>query len=300
MWQLSTLASLFFNAAETATDKLTMVADRKLDAVVTSFYRCFIFAMLAVAVGATGLIGRLEFRLSWPIIIVALLEIGTSIFYSILLKRVEMTGAAAFSYITPFLFLLIDVFIISAPLSLSQIVGILLLILGGVVFVIDPTTRRLKSQYTKYIWLILLYNMIAGGAQYYLFKYYATNGSLNEISYIVNVWSYATISLLLVVLLSHKWHLLYKTAISKQYVTKTFVGKSFDLVAAWFWFRALSLATVSQVNSLAAFNPLILLIVLFVVQQFLKLRVDEDFSKQGLFQKAFATTILIIGAWLSS
>mgnify|MGYP001561665083 FL=1 len=163
MWQIFTIGALIFEAAETTADKVIMVANKKLDTLTTSFYRNFIYFFISLVIGITGLAGEMHFSFGWPLILAAALGVVSSIFYTILLKKVEMTGVAAVSYATPFLFLLADVFIIQAPLSFVQVLGILLLIFGGIIFVIDPLTYRLKSQYTKYIIGILLFDVFVPG-----------------------------------------------------------------------------------------------------------------------------------------
>jgi drug/metabolite transporter (DMT)-like permease len=300
MWQIFTVAALVFNAAEITTDKVIMVANNKLDTLVASFYRNIIFLILSVAIGATGLVGVMHLRFDWPLVAVGGLELIGSIFYTILLKKVEMTGAAAIGYIAPFLFLLVDVFVIRAPLNFTQILGILLLICGGLIFVIDPLTRRLKKQYTKYILAILLFDVVIAGAQYYGFKFYSTGEGLNEISFMVSVWFWVALGLLALVIVSRKARLLYSTAVQNRYLLKITASKSFDAIGGLFWFHALSLATVSQVNSFSSFEPLILLILLIVVQQIFKFKAGEDFTRLNLFQKTLATVILLIGAWLAN
>ncbi len=300
MWQFFALGALVFSAAETTADKIIMVADRSLDTLVSSFYRNFIFFILSFAIGLSGLAGALQFRFEWPLLAVIFLELIGSIFYTILLKRVEMTGAAAIGYIGPFLFLLADLFIFKASLDFLQIFGILLLIGGGVLFVIDPRTRRLKRQYSKYIVAILMLDIVISGVQYYVFKYYSAGEGLNEISYLVNVWFWVAAGLFLVTVFAKKWRLLFRTAAHKRYLQKTLISKSFDVGGALLWFHAISLAAVSQVNSLSAFEPLILLVVLFVAQQVFKFKADEDFSKVSVFQKIAATLILVVGAWLAA
>lgn len=300
MWQIFTIGALIFNAAEITADKIIMVANRKFDTLVTSFYRNFVFFAISLAVGVSGLVGALHFRFEWSLLLVAALGLTRSIFYTILLKKVEMTGAAAIGYVTPFLFLMTDVLIIRAPISIVQNLGILLLICGGVLFVIDPLTRRLKPQYTKYIMAILLFDAITSGAQYYVFKHYAAGQDLNEISFMVSVWLWVAVGLLVMVIVSKKLHLLYQIATHNNYLRNITISKSFDVGNSLLWFHALSLATVSQVNSYTALEPLILLGILFMAQRLFKFKTDEDFAITSLFQKTIATIILVIGAWLAS
>lgn len=300
MWQIFTLGALIFNSAETAADKAIMVADRKLDTLATSFYRNLMFFGLSFILGITGIVGVMEFRFESLLLLVAFFELIGSIFYTILLKKVEMSGAAAIGYATPFLFLVVDLFILKTPFSPIQVLGILLLICGGLLFIIDPFTRRLKNQYTKYILAILLFDALTSGVQYYVFKHYAAGENLNEISYMVSVWLWVAIGLFLAVVVSGKIRTLYKTAAHNHYLYKIAISKGFDVGSAVLWFHALSLATVSQVSSLSAFEPLILLFILFIAQQIFKLKVDENFAPTSLLQKTLATVILIAGAWLAS
>ena len=92
MWQLYALAAIIFEAADEIVDKIVIVGDLAIDTLVASFYRNAVYFLIAVAVGLTGIIGPITFVISWPIVLVGILFIGSVISYTYLLKHIELTG----------------------------------------------------------------------------------------------------------------------------------------------------------------------------------------------------------------
>src|SRR5688572_14223682 len=98
MWQLYALGAMVFGAAEEAVDKIIIVSDLAINTIVATFYRNLIYFLLAVLIGLTGVVGSLTFVISWPIALVGLLSVGSAVFYTYMLKHVELTGAGGLDY----------------------------------------------------------------------------------------------------------------------------------------------------------------------------------------------------------
>ncbi len=240
-----------------------------IDTIVATFYRNVAYCLIALVVGLTGILGPMVLVINWPIVLVGALFVGSALFYTYLLKHVELTGSSALDYSRPILFLIVDVLIFQAAFNSSQIVGMLLLILGGLLFVINPLTHRLKPEYTKYVWLIFIYETISYGAEYYVFKEYVGSGQLNEISYIFSTNVVMMIGLTAITAWKGTWKNLVTVASHNRYLTKVMLSKACDFIYVVLLYRALKLATVAQVSATDAFYPLILLVLLYIVEKIL-------------------------------
>lgn len=298
MWQIFALGALILGEIEYVADKVIVVSDKAIDSILASFYRNFVYFLLALLVGLTGIVGHIRIFLPWPVLVVAGLSVFSGIFYTYLLKKIEVTGSSAVTYAVPFLFLLVDVFVVKTHMSSLQILGIVLLILGGVGFVMDSQTRKLKPEYTKYIWGIFIFDFIVTGAEFYTFRYYNAVQHLNEVSYMISIWLLVSIGLLALVFFQGKARQLYSTATHKHYLPKITLSKSFDVGSSLLWFHAISLTNISKVTSFDVFSPLILLVLVYITQNVLKFKVDERLDGPSLKQKALATAVLIVGAYL--
>jgi len=299
MWQLFTFGALIFESAEEVVDKIIIVGDMAINSAVATFYRNLIYFLFAAVLGLTGIFGHLSFLMTWPIVFVGLLATGSSVFYTYLLKHVELTGSSALNYARPAIFLLIDILVLKARFSGHEILGIVLLILGGMLFVVNPLTWEVKKQYTKHVWLIFAYETIAYAAEFYIFKHYVTAKNLNEVSYIFSTYVFVVIGLFILALYKHNWKDFARTAKHNHYMAKITLSKAFDFFYSLLWYHAIKLAAVSQVNALESFYPLILLVLLYFTQEKFKFDAGEKLDRTSLFQKSLATAILVAGAWLT-
>jgi len=299
MWQIFAFGAIVLDACAETVDKIVIVGDMAINTIVATFYRNVAYYVIAVAIGLTGLVGPMHLLFSWPVLLVGLSYIGSACFYTYMLKHVELTGSSALGYARPAIFLLADITLLKAPFNGAQILGVLLLVLGGILFVINPLTHKLKPEYTKYVWMIFLYETISYAAEFYVFKHYATAINLNEISYLLSTNTVMIIGLLALTLWQGTWKSMVATAMHKHYIAKVTLSKSFDVAYTLFLYHALRLATVSQVNAMEAFYPLILLVILYVVEEDFRFKARERFDRLSLVQKTLATFVLVIGIWLA-
>lgn len=301
MWQLYVLFALTLDSVEHVVDKVAMVKDRAIDTLIASFHRTSLYFAFSTLLGLLGVFGPLRFYFGWQTIVVTVLWMVGTYAYSHLLKKIEVTGSSILSYITPSVFLFVDVFCLNAHLSPAQAIGIFLLMLGGILFVIDDRRLAIKKEYTRYIWGIFLFNCLLYGAEFYSFQYLHVHEDLNEVSYIFSIWSLVALGLLIMIVARGKIsQLLHSYVINRPYLLKVSLSKSIDAMTSIFWFKAATLASVSQINAFGSFSPVILFIVVYVAQEIFGFHAEEGFQKSALRRKVPALLLLCLGGWLAS
>ena len=298
MWLYFVLGALIFHALEEAIDKITVVKDKTVNLLSATIWRNFFFWFWIVIFGVLGLFGHLEFFISWPIIGLAVMFLASGLFYTYTLKKIEITGMSAFSFISPSLYLLIDVVLLRLPLTFFQVAGILLLITGGLMFAVNIKTRRLKREFTPAIWGIILFDFSIGCVEFYAFKYYFDTMRLNEVSYLFSVWGVMMIMFLIVITARNQWSIFWQTARLNNYLPKMIVSKGCDALSSYLVFHAVALATVSQVNAVYFIYPIILIGVVYVGQNIFKFKAEEKFSQGYLVIKIIAIVLLVAGGFL--
>ncbi len=299
MWQLYVLGSLFASATEHVIDKAALVKNTQVDFLVATFWRPFLFLTATVVIGLLGWLGPLQFFFHWSILLLAPIGAFSSIFYTYLLQKVELTSTVAASYITPFLFLFIDTVFLHAPLSLIQVGGITLLVLGGIGFAVDGKTRRFKKEFTIVVWGMFLFGIIWNGSEAYLFQYLHATYALNGVSFFSTLWLITSVVLLILVLVRGKGALLFNKS-SFAYVRQSALSKTCDATSTVLWVQALTLATVSQVAAFEAFDPLVLFVVVVLAQGVFRLKLNEKLSRDHLLWKLGSVCLLILGGWFAS
>jgi hypothetical protein len=299
MWQLYVLGSLLASAGENVIDKAALVKNVAVDFYVASFWRPFMYFIAISAIGLTGILGPLHFFFHWSILAIAPFGIFTSLFYTYMLRKVELTSISAAAYLTPIIFLFVDANFIHATLSIYQIAGILLLVLGGLGFALDRKTFRIKKQLVWQVWLVFLFNVLWAGTEAYLFKYLNATYGMNGGSFFATLWLICSLLLVLLAITMGKWKLLF-TKPSLTYVSQTMGSKFCDGLSSVFWAQAIALAAVSQVYAFEALFPLVLFLAVLLVQGGLHIRLKETFGKGYLGWKAVATVLLVVGGFLVS
>jgi drug/metabolite transporter (DMT)-like permease len=142
-----------------------MVQNVTIDFFVASFWRPFLYVVTVVVIGLLGILGPLHFTFYWSIIALAPFGIFTTLFYTYLLQRVELTSMGAVAYITPLIFLFIDSDIVHVGLSQMQILGIFLLVAGGIGFAVDWKTFRFKPELDWRVWCMFIFGIAWGGVR---------------------------------------------------------------------------------------------------------------------------------------
>lgn len=296
MWIFFAIGSVFSDAMQTTVDKIAIVKNKTIDSLSATFLRVVMFELLFGFLGISALAGSLRVFLPLPIIGIGILCAGSAFFFTYFLKHIEATASSVISYATPVLYLLVDSFIAKAHLSAWQAMGIVLMACGGMMFVVNPQKFRLKKELTSLVWAMLGYNLLAGGTEYYGFKYYYSHFHLNEVSFGFSVWLVAAVTLFTIILLLGKLKTLRLTIAQRpDFLGAIFISKTFDATQWWLWLHALALASVSQVNAISSLYPLMLIMLLYLAQKTFKFKAEEKFSQGHLSFKLAAVVLLFLG-----
>jgi drug/metabolite transporter (DMT)-like permease len=299
MWQLYALGSLIASSGESVVDKIAIVADRRIDSLVATFWRLALFFLFTIVIGFFGWLGGIQFSFNTLIVLVAAMGIGNSLIYTYLLRRVEITGIGAITYLSPFLFLIIDTRLLHTTFSASELTGIFLMVLGGFAFAIDGKTHHFKREFSPLVWLMLFYMVAYTGVESYAFKYLHDVSGTTAVGFTLSYGVLMVAGLLVLVVVRGESHLLWKHA-AKIYVPRVAISKAFDAAGSVLWVQALTLAAVSQVSAMEALEPLVLFVFTILVQDILRLRTDEKLSRGRMRWKAAAVSMLVLGGLLVS
>lgn len=297
MWQLYVLGSLFASAGEDVTDKVAIVSDRRIDSTIATFWRILLFFLCTLVIAWIGILGGFQFIFVPVVFLVAILSIINSFIWTSLLRRVEITGIAAISYLAPFLYLVIDTRLLHTTLSAGEIVGIFLMVLGGFAFAIDGKTHHMKKELSPLVWLMFVYMALYSGAESYAFKYVHASYGTSAMGFILSYGLVMCVGLLSVVVVRGKTRLLWKSA-AKQYIPYVTVSKAFDATSTILWTQALTLAAVSQVSAMGALEPIVLFASTILVQDIMRFSTGEKLDRKRTRWKAAAISMLVIGGLL--
>ncbi len=301
MWQIYSLAALLFGATEETIDKATMVGSNAIDLLSAAWIRNSIsflisFTVVTVAVGAFP-----TMTLSVPFVLLGILNGIGAITYTILLKNVEITASSILESFIPLLFLPIDLFIFGAELLPRQIAGILVLILGGCIFFYR---KRVNAALTKRqvvtLVSIFFFDALLIGFESYLFKDYFENLHLSEMDFLVNMWGVTFLFLSCLMLVRSVYtRTVPSMAVHKSYVFGSLFSKSLDYGYSFFFLRALTVASASQVTSMKVFYPIVLLGIVFGTQRKLGVDLEEYLDRKSLIPKILGIAIICFGAYLA-
>jgi hypothetical protein len=299
MWQLYVLASLFGASGEYVVDKVAIVTNRRVDLVVATFWRMLFFVLCATAIGLLGFAGNVSFTLNPILVLIGCIAVGNSLIYTYLLRKIEITGIGAISYLAPFIFLIIDTQVLHTSLSAEQITGIVLMVLGGFSFAIDGKTHHFKKEFSPLVWAMFLFMVFYTGVEAYAFKLMHVTIGLSAPSFFVSTCSCAVVVLFGIVVVQGKSHMLFKRP-ALAYIPRVALSKSFDAFESIMWALALTLAAVSQVSAMEALEPLVLFAVTFIAQDVLRFRTGEKLGRSRTQWKAAAVSMLVLGGLLVS
>jgi uncharacterized membrane protein len=297
MYILVALAAVVFEACMEAVDKIAIVKNTAIDLAGATFWRNIAFIIWIAIFGAIGIFGSITLLVTWPIMLLGLIFAGSAYFYTYLLKKIEVTSEAALSYASPALYLIIDAVLLGLHFSVFQAAGVLLLAGGGMLFVLD-TKGGIRKEFTPWVWMIFIYDFLVNGAEYYSFKYYFLGTHLNEVSYWFDTTLVMIAVLLLIALVQGGWKKLWHAASDHHYFAKCMLSKFFDAGQSCLWLYAITLATVSQVSAIGSIYPLVLIAIVFVVQNVFGYKAKEEFSRGRLSLKFAAVILLCIGGFL--
>lgn len=301
MWQLYSFLSLFFGATEETIDKATMVGSKAISHLNAAWIRNAI--SFGISFFAAILISRAfpSLVISIPIIILGVLYGLNAITYTVLLKQVEITASSIMTSFIPLVFLPIDLFILNHHFLPRQIIGVVVLVLGGAIFFYRG--RNTKSTITKKQILLLisifLFDALLVGFESYLFKDYFENLHLSETNFLVNMWGVMFLFLtILVVVFSLYQRKIPAIHLHKKYMQGSFLSKISDYGASFFFLKALTISSTSQVTSMKAFYPIVLVLLVIAAQKKLKVNLEEFLDRRSLIPKICGVITICLGVFL--
>ena len=295
MWQLYVLGSLIASAGESVADKFAIASDKRVDSLVATLWRIILFTVFTALIGLY--FGGLQFLFAPVVLAVALMGIVNSLFYTYLLRHIEVLGIGAMTYLAPFIFLIIDTSVLHTTLSPQAIFGIFLMVLGGFAFAIDGKTHHFNRSWSGTVWFMFLFSALYVGAESYAFKYAHAAYGIGAVNFCASYGVAMSIGLLIAVIATGRLHLLFVKT-SRVYIPRVMVSKAFDSIGTILWTQALLFAAVSQITAMASLEPLVLFVATYVAQDILRLRVEEKFTRGRLKWKAAAIALLVFGGVL--
>ena len=301
MWQLFSLGAIFSNTLEETLDKAAMLGSSSLDTFVAALIRNVIVFGIAVVAALAFYRTAPGILVSLPIIWWGFVYAIQAISYTWILKYIEITAASVTFALLPLLFLPIDIFLRHEPLTAIQILGILILVSGGLVFFArkDLSKNLSNKKYLLMMLGVLIFDAIVFGSEGYIFKNYYEQYEVAPVIFLVSGMLYMCGFLL--VFAAIRWAFVGNT-IQLQgaiaYARGTSLAKLADYGNIFLTLRALTLATVTQVTAMKVLHPLVLLIVTMVAQHKLNVDLDEAFTKQTAIQKATGIALVVIGSFL--
>ena len=302
MWQLYCSISLLFGAMEETIDKATMVGSKTISHLNAAWIRNAISFSISIVVAIIVNRSFPTIFISLPIIALGVLYGISAITYTILLKQVEITASSIMTSFVPLVFLPIDLFVFNYHLLPRQIIGIIILVIGGLVFFYrkrTDTSPIIKKQFFLLV-SVFLFDTLLIGFESYLFKDYFANLNLSETDFLVNMWGVMFLFLTVLLIL---WSLYKKTIpaihLHKKYIQGSFFSKITDYGNSFFALKALTIASVSQTAAFHVFYPVALLIIVIGTQKRLKVNLEEYLDRESLIPKICGIIIICLGAFLA-
>ncbi len=301
MWQLSSLIALCFSATSEVIDKAVMVGSKSIPLLLAAWIRnaiAFLISLFVIVV-VDGSFPTI--LLSMPIILLGTLYGLAALTYTIVLKQVEVTASSIMTSFIPIVFLPIDLVILRTDLLPRQITGILILIIGGLLFFYRKRMGSALSRKQIVILVaIFLFDALLVGFESYLFKDYFASLRFTEMGFLVNVWGVIFLFLSTLMMLQ----MIYERRIPAlkphvRYMKGSFYSKLAEYGNSFFFLKALTVASTSQVASMKSFYPVILLLVVLGTQSKLKVNLEEYLDRKSFIQKAIGIVIICLGAYLA-
>jgi hypothetical protein len=285
-WPAYALGAISCNCLQDITDKRAM--RDPVDGVVATFIRVALYVLLVIPL--TALMGH---RLTWyctPVVLgFAVLNMGMSSAYTLLLRRIHVSTLSIFAYVAPLIFLVVD-HLLGQTHTWAQVGAIGGLVLGGIVFALDE-----RPQFDRMTVLALVWTMACSGIEAYYVKHVHATQGLDVITVLANIWGWVAVFLGVVLLVSGRLPRLF-TRTAWTYARWSVVGKSFDVMTSYLWSLGVALTTVAQFAAMDVFFPPIMLFLVVVVQKGLRINLGETLTQPAMLRKMAAATVLVISS----
>jgi drug/metabolite transporter (DMT)-like permease len=239
--------------------------------------------------------------LGWMMVILGLINALNSYFYSVLVRRLEITTSGVIFNLAPLVFLFIDIVLLKKGLSLTEICGVLLLVVGGILFL---GRKHLIEKFGKdkrlAVFGMFIFGVFYLGFQNYLFQYYSLHYHIPETNYLLSLgmWTFVFITAGLIFSSLRGTRVKSNLRVYMHYTAGSFAAKTANYGATYFLLKALLLASVSQVYAMEAFFPIMLMFLVLILQGSMHIKMQEDMSREALLHKITGVILISAGIFL--
>lgn len=301
MWQVFSLGSTFFSALEQSIDKANMVKQNAIGLLSATWIRIGAYSVIAY-IGGYLIMGEAPALIfGWMMVILGLVNALNSYFYSVLVRKLEITTSGVIFNLAPLVFLFIDIVLLKKGLTTTEICGVLLLVVGGILFL---GRKHLIEKFGKdkrlAVFGMFIFGVFYLAFQNYLFQYYSVHYHIPVTDYLLSlgIWTFVFITLGLIFSSLRGTRVKSNFRVYMHYTAGSLVSKTANYGASFFLLKALMLATVSQVYAMEAFFPIMLMFLVLILQGSMHIKMQEDISREALFHKITGIVLISVGIFL--
>jgi hypothetical protein len=301
MWQLFSLGSTFFLALEQSIDKANMVKQKAIGLLTATWIRIGAYCVIAY-LASYLIMGDAPFLVLGPLmIILGLVNAVNSYFYSVLIRKLEITTNGILFNLAPLVFLFVDIVLLKKGLTLAEICGIFFLVGGGVLFL---GRKHLLEKFGKekrlLVFGMFIFNVFYTGFYNYLFQYDSLHFHIATTDFLlsIGIWTFVFITIGVLISSARGRRVKSSLRVYLHYTAGSFVAKTANYGATYFLLKALLLASVSQVYAMEAFFPIMLMFLVLILQGSMHIKMQEDMSREALLHKITGVVLISAGIFL--
>ncbi|MGI9118328.1 MAG: EamA family transporter [Minisyncoccia bacterium] len=224
---------------------------------------------------------------------------GMSIAWVILyLYTLEIEGVSAvvpWFLTVPIFSFILGYFFLDETLTIHQLLGGLVIMLGAVIISIDFSGEKRIFKWKPALYMVLACLMVASSGV--IFKFVTVGGSF----WLSSFWEYAGLGIVGICLYTmvpkyrNEFKNMNKQGGLRIIILNTF-SESFTIIGNLLTNYALLLVPVTMVYLVGSFQPAMVLVFTLIGTKFFPAIVNEDMSKKVLVPKVLAITIMILGS----
>jgi len=229
--------------------------------------------------------------LAWQylyIFLIAFIAVVAGLFWTKAVKHSEISSVSPLQNISPFFLVIMSFIFLKEVLTIQQIIGIAIMIIGTYVLEVDhqisdlkgPIIKIIKTKTIHFVFIgLVLYSLTAIGDKYMV-------SNIDRFTYMFLIWLFMAIIYNLFSLIFHKGFKDVAYCIKTSGGTILIAG-TLSFISALAYFQALTMAMVSLVIPVKRLSTLFTTII-----------GGELFHDHGLKIKVFACVIIILGSLL--
>ena len=286
IWIAYALLSAIFASISTIARKKALIKTHSISFLATNKLFQLIIALV--------LIPFIDFDLAVAtyaiVIAIAVLSVESDIFWTKALRRMDVSIAAPLTNISPAIVIILAYFILNEKITMLQIFGVVLIIIGAYVLEADHSITNIKSVFlhlvkSKYS-LMLLASLVIGGFSSIGDRYVLSNNLLTPITILFLFYVFTTALVVSIQINNDRKLIKIKHAI-KYTKFPIIIAAVSGLLTTAFYYLAVNGAYISLVMPILLTSTLLTTVI-----------GGEFFREKGLLYKSIACIIMLIGVFL--